>query len=228
MEACFALLGLSAQNNISIFSSPSTDDRAGRVAVAVEEKMMALLVWLLSAVTLCGQQVAVSAIQINNDQQWYEKKLASHETGVFSSPKIHILRLSPNEDLLESLWAYARVQNITAMSIISGVGSLTQTNIRYANQEEATKLSGHFEIVSLIGNIDYQQIESSKYSGSGHVHISCSDESGVTIGGHLLSENLVYTTVELTLLEVQDALFQREPDTGPGGSGYYELKVFHN
>lgn len=163
-----------------------------------------------------------------NDQKWYQRKVLNHQTGSFSSSRIHVLRLQPNEDLLESIWAYARVQNLKAASIISGVGSLIQTNIRYANQENSISMSGHFEIVSLIGNIDYQKVHNSDYSGSGHIHISCSNENGQTFGGHLMSGNLVYTTVELTILEISDAIFDRVLDDDEGGSGYYELKVYNN
>lgn len=137
-----------------------------------------------------------------------------------------MLRLGPGEDLLESLWKYARVTKIRAMSLISVVGSLVQTNIRYANQEDGTSLSGHFEIVSLVGTIDFQNTTMENYSGSGHVHIACSDEKGVTIGGHVLSGNIIYTTAEITMLEINNGLFTRELDNGPGGSGYYELKVY--
>ena len=62
--------------------------------------------------------------------------------------------------------------------------------------------------------------------GSGHVHISVADGEGVTVGGHLLQGNIVYTTAEITMLEIQDGVFKRELDDGPGGSGYNELKVF--
>ena len=65
-----------------------------------------------------------------------------------------MLRLQPGEDLLESLWKYARVTKTKAITVVSIVGSLTQTNIRYANVDYGTQLSGHFEIVSLVGNID--------------------------------------------------------------------------
>jgi uncharacterized protein len=173
--------------------------------------------------------IIFSEKSLDEDWKWYQSKVQSHETGIFPSTKIHVLRLKPNEDLLESLWSYARVTKIKAASILSGVGSLIQTNIRYANQEESTSLNGHFEIVSLIGNIDYQQVQNSWYSGSGHIHISVSNEIGQTIGGHLMSGNLVYTTVELTILEIQDAIFDRVlDDLEEGGSGYYELKVFNN
>jgi predicted DNA-binding protein with PD1-like motif len=131
----------------------------------------------------------------------------------------------PGEDLLESLWRYARITKIRAMSVVSIVGSLTTTNIRYANVDYATSLSGHFEIVSLVGNIDFQPLND-EGKGYGHVHISVSDEAGVTVGGHLLPGNFVYTTAEITMLELTDGFFKRILDDGPGGSGYNELKVF--
>lgn len=58
------------------------------------------------------------------------------------------------------------------------------------------------------------------------MHISVADENGVTVGGHLLTGNIVYTTAEITMLEITDGFFKRILDDGPGGSGYNELKVF--
>ena len=81
--------------------------------------------------------------------------MATNETGVFDHSRVHVLRLQPGEDLLESLWRYARVTKIRAMSIVSIAGSLTTTNIRYANMSDGTSLTGHFEIVSLAGNLDF-------------------------------------------------------------------------
>jgi uncharacterized protein len=135
-----------------------------------------------------------------------------------------VLRLSPGEDLRDSITRYARVKGIKAASIVTCVGSLTTTNIRYANDENGSSLTGHFEIVSLTGQVDFQTLD----SGNGHIHISVSDEVGTTIGGHLLSGNLIYTTAEITLVEMVDGFFTRVPDLGPNGSGYYELKVYHN
>jgi predicted DNA-binding protein with PD1-like motif len=143
-----------------------------------------------------------------------------------------VLRLGPGEDLLESLWKYARVTKIKAASIVSTVGSLQKTNIRYSNAQVGTVIEDYFEIVSLVGNIDLQYSKDSAYpssmgtkSGSGHVHISLSDANGNTIGGHLLSGNIVYTTAEITLVELPNAVFTREMDEKPEGSGYYELRV---
>jgi uncharacterized protein len=180
-----------------------------------------LLLSLLVISTLLG------GVASSTEQEWYLDKVKRHEAGDFPFGRIHVLRLRPNEDLLESLWAYARVKSLKAASIVSVVGSLIQTNIRYANQQTSTKLTGHYEIVSVVGNLDFQKVNNADYQPSGHVHISCSGEAGETVGGHLLSENLVYTTAEITLLELDGAIFDRVLDDDSGGSGYYELKVFN-
>lgn len=160
----------------------------------------------------------------NADSAWYLNKVAANETGLFDSSRVHVLRLGPNEDLLDSLFRYARVLNIKAASVVSVVGSLTQTNIRYANQEDTVIMKGHFEIISVVGNIDLQKSAS---EGSGHIHLSVSDGKGVTTGGHAVLGNIVYTTAEITLLEMTTGRFDRVLDSGVNGSGYYELQVFH-
>ena len=176
----------------------------------------------------CGICLASQVgITKESDSAWYAKKLASNETRTFTSSIVHVLRLAPNEDLLESLWKYARVKEINAASIVSTVGSLKQFNIRYANQEEGEMKKGHFEIVSLVGNIDFQDVDNPNYVPSGHVHISVADESGSGFGGHLLSGNLIYTTAEITLLEIKDGIFTRRIDDGADGSGYAELQVLN-
>jgi uncharacterized protein len=161
-----------------------------------------------------------------DDDAWFAKKVLQNETASFTTMQVHVLRLGPGEDLLESLWRYARVTKIAAASVVSVVGSLTQTSIRYANQENGTSLSGHFEIVSVVGNLDQQHVNDPNYSGNGHIHMAFSDETGFTLGGHVLFGNLVYTTAEITLLEIKNGLFDRFYDKGPGGSGYKELQVF--
>lgn len=161
----------------------------------------------------------------SDDKEWYTQKIASHETGICESRKVHVLRLGPREDLLESLWKYARVTDIKAVSVVSVVGSLQHTNIRYANASTGASLTGAFEIVSVVGNIDFQK-DTITDGGSGHIHISVSNEVGETVGGHLLSGNIIFTTAEITMLELSDCFFNRELDDGPNGSGYEELKVY--
>lgn len=178
---------------------------------------------ILSMFLKCAAESIISIDKL--DKAWYERKVANHESGIFSPGNVHVLRLAPNEDLIESLWRYARVAKIKAGTIVSTVGSLQKTNIRFANNSDGTESSGSFEIVSLVGNIDFQK-DLTNSGEFGHIHISVSDELGATIGGHLLSGNIIYTTAEITLIEIPNAIFDRELDDGPNGSGYKELKVF--
>lgn len=67
--------------------------------------------------------------------------------------KIHAIRLLPNQDLRQQIEAFVNKEKITAGYIITCVGSLTQANLRFANQPNGTQLNGHFEIVSLTGTL---------------------------------------------------------------------------
>ena len=64
-------------------------------------------------------------------------------------------------------------------------------------------MEGHFEIVSLTGTLGPDGM---------HIHLSVSDEKGVTTGGHLLEGCLVYTTVELVVGDAVGLIFHREID----------------
>jgi uncharacterized protein len=127
--------------------------------------------------------------------------------------KTHAFRLKPGTDLKREIESYVKASNIQAGWISCGVGSLTNYNIRFANQPEGSKGSGHFEIVSLVGTVSL--------NGS-HIHISISDSTGKTIGGHLLDDNLVYTTAEIVIQESDDFVFMREKD---GNTPWEELKI---
>ena len=127
--------------------------------------------------------------------------------------KVHAIRLKPGQDLRKEIDNLVAKEKINAGYIITCVGSLTQTNIRYANQQSGTILNGHFEIVSLTGTIS---------TNGSHLHISVSDSTGKTIGGHLLDNNFIYTTAEIVLGESKDLSFTREKD---GSTPWEELQI---
>jgi predicted DNA-binding protein with PD1-like motif len=125
----------------------------------------------------------------------------------------HVFRLLPGKDLKQSIDSFVREKNIQAGWIATCVGSLTDYNIRFANQEKGAAATGHFEIVSLAGTVSV--------NGS-HLHIAVSDSTGKTIGGHLLDGCKVYTTAEIVIGEATDKVFTREKD---GSTPWEELKV---
>jgi uncharacterized protein len=125
----------------------------------------------------------------------------------------HAFRLKPGQDLRQEIEFFVKKENIKAGWVITCVGSLTSTNMRFANQPEGTKANGHFEIVSLVGTIS---------TNGSHLHLSVCDSLGNTIGGHLLDGNLVYTTAEIVIGESKNLIFSREND---GSTKWDELQI---
>ncbi len=120
-----------------------------------------------------------------------------------SEVKAYAFRLKPKDDLKKSILVFAEENKIKAGNIVTCVGSLEQFHIRFANQRNGELKKGFFEILSLTGTFS---------NSSCHLHISISDLTGITIGGHLLDDNLVYTTAEIVVLELSDLEFNRKLD----------------
>ena len=127
--------------------------------------------------------------------------------------KVYIFRLNPGEDLRKSIEAFVKEKNIIAGWINTCVGSLTDYTIRFANQQEGMRGSGHFEIVSLTGTVSV--------NGS-HLHFSISDSECKTIGGHLLEGCKIYTTAEIVIGTTTSYEFTRKKD---GTTEWEELQV---
>lgn len=123
------------------------------------------------------------------------------------------IRLRPGEDPKAVLDALAADRGWEAAAVLTCVGSLTKAVLRYANQDEAVTLTGHFEIVSLTGVFSRH---------GGHYHIAISDGEGRAIGAHLMDGSAVYTTAEILLAVLDDAAFLRSFDPA---TGYEELDI---
>jgi len=125
----------------------------------------------------------------------------------------HAFRLKPGDDLKESIEKLVKEKDIKAGWLVTCAGSLTEYNIRFANQPGGSRDSGHFEIISLTGTVG---------PGGSHLHISISDSTGKTIGGHLMPGCKVYTTAEIVLQSTNKYEFTREKD---GSTPWEELQV---
>ena len=97
--------------------------------------------------------------------------------------KAYAIRLKPGTDLRRSIQSFVNENKLHAAWIVTCAGSLTNYNIRFANQQSGASGSGHFEIVSLGGTLS---------DNGSHIHISISDSTGKTIGGHLQEGCIIY------------------------------------
>ncbi|HEY5772997.1 MAG TPA: PPC domain-containing DNA-binding protein [Chitinophagaceae bacterium] len=127
--------------------------------------------------------------------------------------KVYVFRLKPGEDLRKSIQALVKEKDIEAGWINTCVGSLTDYTIRFANQQEGSSGSGHFEIISLTGTVSVNGC---------HLHICISDNTGKTIGGHLLEGCKIYTTAEIVIGITTAYEFIRKKD---GTTEWEELQV---
>ena len=127
--------------------------------------------------------------------------------------RIYVLRLVPGQDLRAELEQFTKAKNIRAGFIITCVGSLRKAALRLADKSEATAFDGKFEIVSLVGTLT---------PDGPYLHISISDGTGKTIGGHLVAGCEIYTTAEIVIGDALGLEMTSELDTE---SGYKELKI---
>lgn len=132
---------------------------------------------------------------------------------VTSTLQTYSIRLVPGQDLKKALETIVHQERIAAGAILTCVGSLTDVSLRLANQEEASTWQGHFEIVSLVGTLS---------TNGSHLHVSVSDSTGKTWGGHLVDGCKIYTTAELLIGVLPDLVYTREPDPT---YGYKELVI---
>jgi uncharacterized protein len=126
----------------------------------------------------------------------------------------YTFRLSPGQDLFDSIQAFVMKKRVQAGCILSGVGSLRHATLRLADRAYNSEYEGPFEIVSITGTVSVH--------GS-HLHISISDGDGRTIGGHFESGCKIYTTAEIVIAVFTDIVYKRELAED---SGYEELTVY--
>ncbi|MGZ4962408.1 MAG: PCC domain-containing protein [Limisphaerales bacterium] len=137
----------------------------------------------------------------------------AHQRSLSSKTRVHMLRLNPHDDLRLALEGYTRAHHLRAGFIVTAVGSLESAKLRLADQKDSTEFSGKFEIVSLVGTLS---------PDGPHLHISLSDNTGKTIGGHLVEGCKVYTTAEIVIGEANNLHFTRPLDQQ---TGFNELVI---
>jgi uncharacterized protein len=106
--------------------------------------------------------------------------------------------------------------NIQAACILSAVGSLKKLKLRLAGSHQFLLSNEKYEIVSATGTLS---------KNGCHVHVSAASIEGAVVGGHLVEDNLIFTTCELVILEIENFSFKRELDPE---TTFNELKIYSN
>ena len=125
--------------------------------------------------------------------------------------QVHVLRLSPGDDLRVSLEAafaaLSKEHGLEAACIMSAVGSLSRAVLRYADKATGSDINASLELLMLSGTLS---------ADGAHVHASVADEQGEVKGGHLMPGCIVRTTVEVVIALLPGWQFRRELDAATG------------
>lgn len=104
--------------------------------------------------------------------------------------KEYAVRLERGADLKLSIEMICRENGFDTAVVLSGVGCVYHAKFRRAKATAFFEKEEDYEIVSLNGTVS---------KGKAHIHIALADDSGATIGGHLMEGCLINTTCELVL-----------------------------
>ena len=118
-----------------------------------------------------------------------------------------VAKLSPGEDLIESVQGLAERENVQS-GVFFVIGTLSQAHFYfYAPKPRPVLLEEPLEIISCVGNISLREGEPFV-----HAHISVSDSKYLCYGGHLLEGSLVDRVAEVFILELVGKTIVRGAD----------------
>ena len=158
-------------------------------------------------------------IESKNSEERVDQDRTRYAVGQMG--RVVVMRLGPGEDILPAVLRIAGECAITQAIILGGAASLTQAHLRnvrrYPEQFPITddvrifsSFDGPLELLSLSGNISRTE-EGNPYIHC-HAAISTGQPDASAYGGHLLPETTVYSTAELSLVEVLGCDILRLPD----------------
>lgn len=135
---------------------------------------------------------------------------------------IYAIRMEPNEDVMLTLQKFCEENGIGHGVIISGLGSLRGCSFfdpaelpdkpgLYA-YTDAIELPCPIELISVSGIICTEP----DGKVSTHIHAAFADETGKSYAGHFKEGNLVLTTVELIVGELEHINMKRALDPERG------------
>jgi len=127
--------------------------------------------------------------------------------GFSLTPKqIHVVRIDPGEDVLNSVTAYVREAGIRQAVVVGGYGTLAAyslhwvTHNRIPTENRFDKGEGGIEILAMNGLV---------VDGEPHIHVALATETG-GFGGHLEPGCKAYVICEVFLAEVSGTILRRQ------------------
>ena len=120
--------------------------------------------------------------------------------------RVHILRVDPGEDVLESIQRFLQEAGVRQAVVLGGYGTLAAyhlhwvTHNRIPTENLFRRGEGGIEILSMNGLV---------VDGEPHVHVTLSTPAGA-FGGHLEPGCVAYVLCEVFLAEVEGVSLSRQ------------------
>jgi hypothetical protein len=124
----------------------------------------------------------------------------------FSVERLHVLRVDPGEDLLESVKAFLVDRGVRQAAVVGGYGTLAAHHLhwvahnRLPSENVFGKAEGGIEILSMNGLV---------VEGEPHIHVTLATPDGA-YGGHLEPGCTAYVLCEIVLAELAGPALSRE------------------
>jgi len=128
------------------------------------------------------------------------------EFASMSVKRIHILRIDPGEDVLESVKRFLKEAGIRQAVVLGGYGTLTAYHLHWVTHNRIPtdnlfrRGEGGMELLSMNGLV---------VEGEPHIHMTLSMPDGA-FGGHLEPGCVAYVLCEIFFAEVEGARMSRQ------------------
>lgn len=139
--------------------------------------------------------------------------------------KVHVLRIDPGEDVLESVRRFLKEAGVRQAIVLGGYGTLAAYHLHWVTHNRLPVVNrfgrgeGGLELLSMNGLV---------VEGEPHIHVTLATPEGA-LGGHLELGCLAYVLCEVFLAEVEGVALshRRVPVTIEGmGAGEITRLVF--
>jgi predicted DNA-binding protein with PD1-like motif len=123
-----------------------------------------------------------------------------------SVKRIHVLRIDPGEDVLESIESFLQKASVRQAVVLGGYGTLAAYHIhwvthnRIPTENRFSRGEGGIEILSMNGLV---------VEGKPHIHVGLATPDGA-FGGHLEPGCIAYVLCEVFLAEVEGVPLSRQ------------------
>ena len=118
----------------------------------------------------------------------------------------YALRLAPGDEIKSTLIEYVKRHDLSAVAVVTCVGSTSFATLRLAGASAAGKAAGVNGMLDVATSAEILTLVGTLGAGGAHLHITLGNDVGEVVGGHLMRA-VVHTTAEIVLVALDGVRF---------------------